>query len=130
MRRFLHELVRRGPDTLPRAALTCSWLRAEQDEAAVAAAMQRVKLALDAALPASIWRDLERKVALTPEQDQVLRGILAEIPEADPAQLAETLHPPLRKAILAELARRDPSLAFRGASHLWARDLARLASGS
>ena len=30
-----------------------------------------------------------------------------------------TLHPPQRKALLAELARRDPELAYRVASHLW-----------
>ena len=48
----------------------------------------------------------------------------------DANQLSGTLHPPLRKALLAELGRRDPSLAFRVASHLWARDLAGLASGS
>src|SRR5207302_1904697 len=54
----------------------------------------------------------------------------AQVPVVDPANLAGTMHPPLRKAILAELSRRDPSLAYRAASHLWARDLARLATVS
>src|SRR5207245_10000683 len=37
---------------------------------------------------------------------------------------------PERKAFLAELGRRDPSLAYRVAAHLWARDLALLPTGS
>jgi alkylation response protein AidB-like acyl-CoA dehydrogenase len=44
----------------------------------------------------------------------------------DAANLAGTLHPPARKALLAELGRRDPSLAYRVAAHLWARDVAQL----
>src|SRR5262249_13688205 len=64
---------------------------------------------------------------LTAEQDAGLRGLLAEVPPLDPGDLAATLHAPGRKHLLAGLARRDPSLAYRAASHLWARDLAALA---
>src|SRR5262249_43929815 len=72
---------------------------------------------------------LERQLPLTPEQDAALRDLLAQVPAVDPTDLAATLHPPRRKTLLADLGRRDPSLAYRVASHLWARDLARLASG-
>src|SRR5437764_6425878 len=37
---------------------------------------------------------------------------------------------PLRKALLTELGWRDPSVAYRVACHLWARDLASLNSSS
>src|SRR5262249_39947951 len=49
-----------------------------------------------------------------------------EVPRVNVADLANTLHPPLRKALLAELGGRDPSLAYCVACHLWARDLALL----
>ncbi len=106
------------------------WLKAEDDARTTAAVMAQVTELLDRVLPASIWRDLERQVPLTAEQDSALRDVLARVPAVDPADLPGTLHPPLRKAILAELGRRDPSLAYRAASHLWARDLARLASAA
>ena len=85
---------------------------------------------LDAAFPGTAWRELDRGVPLTSEQDAVLRDLVAGVPAIDPGDLARTMHPPLRKALLAELGRRDPSLAYRAAAHLWARDLARLSSGS
>jgi electron transfer flavoprotein-quinone oxidoreductase len=106
------------------------WLRAEDDAAAVAERLADWSARLDAVFAPSAWRDLERQLPLTSEQDAVLRDLLAQVPVPDPADLPGTLHPPSRKGLLAELGRRDPSLAYRAASHLWARDLAHLASGS
>jgi alkylation response protein AidB-like acyl-CoA dehydrogenase/flavin-dependent dehydrogenase/ferredoxin-like protein FixX len=119
--------------TGPRAAAVDparAWLRAEQSTDAVRDKLSEWSARLDAAFPQGIWRELDRHTPLTSEQDAVLRDLVAQVPRLDPANLGETLHPPLRKALLAELGRRDPSLAFRVASHLWARDLARVASGS
>jgi electron transfer flavoprotein-quinone oxidoreductase len=78
------------------------------------------KQRLDAVFPPSLWRDLEQGMPLTAAQDRVLLDLLSQVP-------AEDLHSPLRKGLLAELGRRDPSLAYLAASHLWARDLALLA---
>jgi electron transfer flavoprotein-quinone oxidoreductase len=100
------------------------WLAAEQDASALAAQVADWQRRLDAVFPPSLWRDLEHGASLTAEQDETLRELLAAVPVIDEANLAGTLHPPLRKWLLAELGRRDPSLAFRAASHLWARDLA------
>jgi len=105
-----------------------AWLQAERVSGGVVGAPLQQRL--DAVLPPTIWRDLEHGSTLTPEQDAVLRDLLAQVPPVDPANLAATLHPPIRKTLLAELGRRDPSLAYRAACHLWARDLARLATGS
>src|SRR5207248_3207443 len=80
--------------------------------------------------PPTAWRGLERQESLTSAQDAVLRDLIAQVPPLDRTGLAHSLHPPERKALLAELGRRDPSLAYRVAAHLWARDLASLATGS
>jgi hypothetical protein len=106
------------------------WLRAEDDARAVAGTLAEWRARLDAVFGPAAWRDLERQEPLTAEQDAALRDLLAQVPVLDPADLAGTLHPPQRKALLAELGRRDPSLAYRAAAHLWARDLATLAAGS
>jgi alkylation response protein AidB-like acyl-CoA dehydrogenase/flavin-dependent dehydrogenase/electron transfer flavoprotein alpha subunit/ferredoxin-like protein FixX len=116
-----------GPHFRPDPVLP--WLAAEQDSAATAAPLAEWCARLDAVFPPGAWRELEKQVPLTPEQDAVLRDLLAQVPVLDGGDLAGTLHPPVRKALLAELGRRDPSLAFRAASHLWARDLAHLAGG-
>src|SRR5207237_2080701 len=81
---------------------------------------------LEGAFPPTVWRDLDRGAALSTDQDAVLRDLIAQVPVVNPADKTSPLHAPLRKALLAELGRRDPALAFRVASHLWARDLARL----
>jgi electron transfer flavoprotein-quinone oxidoreductase len=104
------------------------WLQAEMDTDAVAHDRQAVRALLDRAFPASAWRDLERQATLTDEQDRALQDLVRRVPPVDAADLRGTLHPPVRKVVLAELGRRDPSLAYRVASHLWARDLARLAT--
>ena len=65
-------------------------------------------------LPAAVWRDLEQQKPLPPEQDAALRELVASISEPEP-----------RTAVLAALAQRDPSLAYRVAHHFWARDLAK-----
>jgi alkylation response protein AidB-like acyl-CoA dehydrogenase/flavin-dependent dehydrogenase/ferredoxin-like protein FixX len=115
-----------GPEPDP----TRTWLRAEDHASAVAEKLAHWTQRLDAVFPPLAWRELEQGKPLEPAQDAVLRDLLADIPALDPAHLGATLHPPLRKALLAELGRRDPSLAYRAASHLWARDLARLATSS
>jgi alkylation response protein AidB-like acyl-CoA dehydrogenase/electron transfer flavoprotein alpha/beta subunit/ferredoxin-like protein FixX len=127
LRRFLH-LLEQHPATGVDPAR--AWLRAEDDATAVADLLAVWRERLDTVLGPGAWRDLERQVPLTPEQDAVLRDLVAAVPLIDPADLAGTLHPAQRKALLAELGRRDPSLAYRVASHLWARDLARLATAA
>jgi alkylation response protein AidB-like acyl-CoA dehydrogenase/flavin-dependent dehydrogenase/ferredoxin-like protein FixX len=127
LRRFLH-LLERHPSTGTNPSHV--WLRAEEDGAALAPVLAEWRARLDRVFAPSAWRDLEHRVPLTTEQDAVLRDLVARVPVIDQADLAGTLHPPLRKALLAELGRRDPSLAYRVASHLWARDLARLATVS
>ncbi|MDW8266230.1 MAG: acyl-CoA dehydrogenase family protein, partial [Gemmataceae bacterium] len=102
------------------------WLRAEAAAAGSAPLLAAWRPRLDRAFGPLDWRQRERGVPLTSEQDALLRQLLAQVPVVDADHLVGSLHPPLRKAILAELARRDPSLAFRVAAHLWARDLARL----
>jgi electron transfer flavoprotein-quinone oxidoreductase len=130
LRRFLGALGKRPPGPAPGADLLRPWLRAEDDDARLAGPLAEVAALLDRAFPTPAWRGLERQVPLTAAQDEALRTLLARIPAVDPADLAGTLHPPLRKAILAALGRRDPSLAYRVAGHLWARDLAQLATVS
>jgi alkylation response protein AidB-like acyl-CoA dehydrogenase/electron transfer flavoprotein alpha subunit/electron transfer flavoprotein alpha/beta subunit/ferredoxin-like protein FixX len=106
------------------------WTKTEDHAAALATTLAEWVSRLDAQFPAGVWRDLEAQKPLTAEQDGLLRDLLARVPAVDPAELANTLHPPLRKVLLAELGRRDPSLAYRVASHLWACDLVRLAATS
>jgi electron transfer flavoprotein-quinone oxidoreductase len=62
---------------------------------------------------------------LTGEQDARLTALLAQVPLLNPEGSGPLLHP-RRRTVLAELARHDPWLAYRAASHLWARDLAGL----
>src|SRR5207244_7158568 len=85
---------------------------------------------LDAVFAPTAWRTIDRQEPLTSDQDALLRDLIAQVPPLDATRLEHSLHPPERKALLAELGRRDPSLAYRVASHLWARDLASLAMGS
>jgi electron transfer flavoprotein-quinone oxidoreductase len=105
-----------------------SWLAAERAQTGLVGRLGEWRRRLDAVLTPAIWRQLEHKQPLTPDQDALVRNLIAQIPTINPANLGATLHPPLRKTLLAELGRRDPSLAFRAASHLWARDLGGLAS--
>jgi electron transfer flavoprotein-quinone oxidoreductase len=102
------------------------WLGPERALAECAEILTDWRRRLDAALPATFWRDFDRGILLTAEQDTAVRALLAEIPALDPEH--STVHPPLRKLLLAELGRRDPSLAYRAAAHLCARDLGRLAA--
>jgi alkylation response protein AidB-like acyl-CoA dehydrogenase/electron transfer flavoprotein alpha subunit/flavin-dependent dehydrogenase/ferredoxin-like protein FixX len=106
------------------------WLRAEGDALAVAEKQADVCARLDAIFPHGAWRELERRGELRSEADAALRDLVAQVPLLDPANVSATLHPPQRKVLLAELGRRDPSLAYRVACHLWARDLVTLAAGS
>ncbi|MFN4258266.1 MAG: FAD-dependent oxidoreductase [Gemmataceae bacterium] len=85
---------------------------------------------LDEVFATSCWRDLDKNQPLSATQDAVLRDVLSQVPALVVHDLARTLHPVLRKGLLADLGRRDPSLAYRVARHLWARDLAKLATPS
>jgi alkylation response protein AidB-like acyl-CoA dehydrogenase/flavin-dependent dehydrogenase/electron transfer flavoprotein alpha subunit/ferredoxin-like protein FixX len=128
MRRCLDLLTEHAGAAVEIINPTERWLRAEDDAAALADQTVQWRQRLDAVLPPSGWRDLERGTPLTAEQDRTLRELLAQVPAIDEKDLARTLHPPLRKWLLAELGRRDPSLAYVAASHLWARDLATLSA--
>jgi len=121
-------IPQQSDDWRAEGACSSAWLAAEKVGETLGHTMAEWRRRLDAVLPATLWRDLERQVPLTPEQDAILRAFLAQVPALDPAAPGSTIHPPLRKQVLAELGRRDPSLAYRAAAHLWARDLARLAA--
>lgn len=108
---------------------TRTWLRTEENTDAVEPILASWRTRLDSAFSPYAWRDREHGAELTSEQDAVLRDLVSQVPRVDPGDLAGTLHPPLRKAFLAELGRRDPALAYRVACHLWARDVATLAAG-
>ncbi|HEV2946811.1 MAG TPA: acyl-CoA dehydrogenase family protein [Gemmataceae bacterium] len=99
------------------------WLRVEEDAITTAEVRSRWAAQLDALFPSKSWQDRERQIPLTSEQDGLLRSLISQIPPLDSNNLETTLHPPLRKTLFAELGRRDPSLAYRVASHLWARDI-------
>lgn len=98
---------------------TLAWLPPVADAGAL---RQR----LDAVCTPGLWRELEQGHPLSAEQDGVVRQLLAEVPVVEAGDVAGTLGALQRKQLLAELARRDPSLGYRAASHLWARDIASL----
>lgn len=126
--RYLELLRSNDPDHFaPREERGTPWLAAERRTAISQQFLADCRTPFDAVFPPTLWRDLEQQLPLSAEQDQALRQLLAQIPPLDPQRQAETLHPPERAALLAELAQRDPSLAFRAAHHLWARDLATVA---
>src|SRR5262249_48199709 len=87
------------------------WLGAEVD-AALSPTLAKWRQRLDAVFGSLAWRDLDRGTPLTAEQDAALLALLAEVSSCG--------EEPLRRTLLAELGRRDPSLAYRAASHLWA----------
>jgi electron transfer flavoprotein-quinone oxidoreductase len=130
MRRFSGALNHSPPSPGHSLDALAPWNRTEEDAPAVMPELQKWLTRLDAAIPQGFWRDLETQSPLSSEQDAVLRDLIAAIPPVNVSNLASTLHSPLRKELLAELGRRDPSLAFRVASHLWGRDLAMVALGS
>jgi alkylation response protein AidB-like acyl-CoA dehydrogenase/electron transfer flavoprotein alpha subunit len=117
-------------DAAPAADPLRTWLLAESDTAAMAGTLSGWAARLDAAFGPGAWRELENGQRLSAEQEALLLDLVRQVPELDAANLPCTLHPPIRKTLLAELGRRNPSLAYRAASHLWARDLARLASSA
>jgi electron transfer flavoprotein-quinone oxidoreductase len=124
LRRFVVTINKHVP--APHSAEDASqrWLRAEASANAESQFQVSWRAQLDAVLEPNTWRELERHATLTAAQAIVVRDLLAQIPQVDSDKLEATLHPPARKWLLAELGRRDPSLAYRAASHLWARDLA------
>jgi electron transfer flavoprotein-quinone oxidoreductase len=126
LQRILGVISRRSPSAAGEPDATLPWLRAEEAAHKTASALAEWQNRLDGAFPAGAWREIDRGHPLSPEQDALLRDLLASIPPLDAADLKRTLHPPIRKALLAEIGRRDPSLAYRVSAHLWARDMARL----
>lgn len=108
----------------PQPSAPTPWLRAEAAEQQVAADRAQVRARLDDVWGPYLWRDLDQGAKLTPSQEAALKAVAGSVPAFDPARPGETLHPPLRKMLLAELARRDASLGYRVARHLLARDLA------
>lgn len=102
------------------------FLATEEDLTNLAAERAALRERLDDVWGPYLWRDLEHGEPLTPAQEAALREAASRVPPLERNRLAETLHPPRRKLLLAEAARRDAALGFRIASHLWARDLAAL----
>jgi alkylation response protein AidB-like acyl-CoA dehydrogenase/flavin-dependent dehydrogenase/electron transfer flavoprotein alpha/beta subunit/ferredoxin-like protein FixX len=130
LRQFLDVMARHIKPAAAHLDPLRTWLRAEENMAKVAGQAFAWTDRLDTAFPQGSWRRLERREPLSSEADALLRDLAAQVPSLDRLDLSATLHPPLRKALLADLGRRDPSLGYRLACHLWARDLAELASGS
>jgi alkylation response protein AidB-like acyl-CoA dehydrogenase/flavin-dependent dehydrogenase/electron transfer flavoprotein alpha subunit/ferredoxin-like protein FixX len=101
------------------------------DEASRSCAESRadIRQTLDEFLPDSVWRTLEPEgtrhkgpaPGLAPHQEERLRELLRSVPPR--AKGEGPAHSSRRKALLAELAARDPSLAYRASCHLLARDL-------
>jgi electron transfer flavoprotein-quinone oxidoreductase len=118
-----------APEEISAPAHT-TWLQAEEGSEEVEHTMAKVRQQLDDAWGQYLWRELDNGHALTPPQLAALAEVAALVPKFNPKNPAATLHPPLRKALLAELGRRDPSLGYRLAVHLWARDLVLLANAS
>jgi alkylation response protein AidB-like acyl-CoA dehydrogenase/flavin-dependent dehydrogenase/electron transfer flavoprotein alpha subunit/ferredoxin-like protein FixX len=106
------------------------WLGPTEMKSALAEKLAAWTTALDRVFSPTAWREIDRQEPLSSAQDAVLRDLIAQVPPLQTSGPARPLHPPERKALLAELGRRDPSLAFRVVSHLWARDLAALPTGS
>jgi electron transfer flavoprotein-quinone oxidoreductase len=126
LRRLLDELSRQLAAPVPETDLTKVWLSAESCAEVENACLVEWRRQLDSIFGPAAWRGIDSGAPLTTGQDAVLRDLVAQVPLFDPSNPHATIHPPVRKALLAELGRRDPSLAYRVASHLWARDLASL----
>jgi alkylation response protein AidB-like acyl-CoA dehydrogenase/flavin-dependent dehydrogenase/ferredoxin-like protein FixX len=78
--------------------------------------------------PEAIWRDLEEQKPLDPASSQALLTFLNGLPIPSADDPTRALLDPRRRDLLAGLGRCDPSLGYRAASHLWARDLCHLAT--
>jgi electron transfer flavoprotein-quinone oxidoreductase len=108
------------------SALARRWLGVYHSTDGLQTSIEQWRKNLDAVFGSTAWREIDRGAELNSAQDALLRELLAQIPLLNTDRLPQTLHPPVRSAILSELGRKDPSLAYRAASHLWARDLASL----
>jgi alkylation response protein AidB-like acyl-CoA dehydrogenase/flavin-dependent dehydrogenase/electron transfer flavoprotein alpha subunit/ferredoxin-like protein FixX len=130
LRRLLSLLDPKEAKYPPESDALDPWLSAENSDSRLAENLNGWKAMLDDAFPPGSWRITEQKQFLSDLQDNALRELIRKIPRVSNSDLPNTLHPPLRKVLLAELGRRDPSLAYRVACHLWARDLALLCGSS
>jgi alkylation response protein AidB-like acyl-CoA dehydrogenase/flavin-dependent dehydrogenase/ferredoxin-like protein FixX len=77
-----------------------------------------VKQRLDEAFPPAVWRDLEQRLPFTEQQNKALWSTLPAMQRFD-ERIAWTAADPTN--VLVDLARRDPSLAYRFENHLWAQ---------
>jgi len=90
-----------------------------------------IAIRLEEAFPSTAWRQLEPMGTrhegppprLTPAQDQLLLNLAAKA-YSTPSNGSWAQLSSYRKVLLRELARRDASLAYRVASHGWAKELA------
>jgi electron transfer flavoprotein-quinone oxidoreductase len=105
------------------------WLRAEE-AAENADPGKRLAESLDAAFDGLAWRDLDRGVGLNPAQIEALQSAIRLAPDVASDAPGRTSLTANRKAVLADLGRRDPSLGYTAATHLWARDLLRAFGGA
>lgn len=77
---------------------------------------------LEAAWGPYLWREIEQGEGMTPGQVAMLEALRDAMPAIEGDQ-SHQRYPAERAAILGELGRRDPSLAYRVAHHAVARDL-------
>ncbi|HMP03214.1 MAG TPA: acyl-CoA dehydrogenase family protein [Gemmatales bacterium] len=108
IRHLLTKVQEHWPTSLQAEPTLEPWLGAEAVAAEVALPLVRWRERLDEVWGPYLWRDLDRGTPLTPPQDDLLRELLRTIGSASE---------PLRRALLAELGRRDPSLGYRAALH-------------
>jgi alkylation response protein AidB-like acyl-CoA dehydrogenase/ferredoxin-like protein FixX len=126
LRRFTSKFRQNSADSPNSQNQQFTWLRSETNHTDAALQISSWRRELDQVFPSHFWREFESRQTLSTEQDALLLSFIRRVPRIDRANLRSTLQPPLRQALLAELGRRDPSLAYRVACHLWARDFSDL----
>jgi alkylation response protein AidB-like acyl-CoA dehydrogenase/flavin-dependent dehydrogenase/ferredoxin-like protein FixX len=124
LRQALHQL---GIDRPVERAPKNDWLHAEKQRAADDALPEPLAAKLEEVFPEMAWRRLERGDGLSQDEMRGLLELLALVPPLNPDHLSTSLHPIARKRLLAELGRREPSVAYLAMSHLWARDMLSIA---
>jgi alkylation response protein AidB-like acyl-CoA dehydrogenase/flavin-dependent dehydrogenase/electron transfer flavoprotein alpha subunit/ferredoxin-like protein FixX len=112
----------RGVQTIPAGY----WLEAERHASSGDALSPTLSQKLEDAFPEMAWRSLEHGQRLSDDQIQALLELLGSVPSVNPDDRLG-LHPIVRKRLLAEFGRRDPTVAYLAMSHLWARDMLRMA---
>ena len=123
LRRLLQLLRGRFAPSPLEPTASARWLAEERDDGAAAAFRAELNEQLDRAFDRLSWRELEKGTPLTKPQIETLRDIAHRVAAAG------TIGSAHRKAVLTELGRRNPSLGYVVASHLWATDLLRRFGG-